>query len=47
MGLLEILTWLIIKDKMIWDESRKETTILMMQNRSFLKTNNINVAQET
>ncbi|WP_278556080.1 hypothetical protein [Segatella salivae] len=36
-----------IKDKMIWDESRKETTLLMVQNRSFHKTNNINVAQET
>ncbi|EFV03968.1 hypothetical protein HMPREF9420_1896 [Segatella salivae DSM 15606] len=41
------MTWLIIKDKMIWAKSRKETTILMMQNRSFHKTNNINVAQET
>ena len=32
---------------MIWAKSRKETAILMMLNRSFLKTNNINVAQET
>ena len=47
MGLLEILTWLIIKDKMSCDKSRKETTILMTQNRSFYKTNNINVSQET
>ena len=36
-----------IKDKIIWDESRKETAILMMLNRSFHKTNNINVAQDT
>ena len=36
-----------IKDKMIWGKLRKETAILMMQNRSFHKTNNINVAQET
>ena len=41
------VTWLIIKDKMIWDKLRKETTLLMVQNRSFHKTNNINVAQET
>ena len=41
------VTWLIIKDKMIWGKLRKETTILMTQNRSFHKTNNINVAQET
>ena len=32
---------------MIWGKLRKETTILMMLNRSFHKTNNINVAQET
>ena len=36
-----------IKDKMIWGKLRKETTIPMTQNRSFHKTNNINVAQET
>ena len=36
-----------IKDKMIWGKPRKETTLLMTKNRSFLKTNNINVAQET
>ena len=32
---------------MIWGKLRKETTILMTMNRSFHKTNNINVAQET
>ena len=41
------VTWLIIKDKMIWGKLRKETILLMVQNRSFHKTNNINVAQET
>ena len=41
------VTWLIIKDKMIWGKLRKKTTLLMVQNRSFHKTNNINVAQET
>ena len=41
------VTWLIMKDKIIWDKLRKETTLLMVQNRSFHKTNNINVAQET
>ena len=41
------VTWLIMKDKMIWAKSRKETAILMMLNRPFHKTNNINVAQET
>ena len=41
------VTWLIMKDKMSCGKSRKETTLLMVQNRSFYKTNNINVAQET
>ena len=36
-----------IKDKMIWGKLRKETTIPMTLNRSFHKTNNIYVVQET
>jgi len=36
-----------IKDKMIWGKLCKETAIPTTMKRSFHKTNNINVAQET
>ena len=41
------VTWLIIKGEIVKGKLRKETTLLMVQNRSFHKTNNINVTQET
>ena len=41
------VTWLIIKGEIVKGKLCKETTKLMTQNRSFHKTNNINVAQET
>ena len=41
------VTWLIIKGEIVKGKLRKETTLLMVQNRSFHKMNNINVAQET